>query len=62
MGFDTVLWDVTDGTATLTMNRPDKLNAFDGTMLGSSVLVTTEDAREGVRAFHDKRPPRWSGR
>jgi enoyl-CoA hydratase len=29
--------------------------------LGSSVLVTTEDAHEGVRAFHDKRPPRWSG-
>ncbi len=33
MSFDTILWDVTDGTATLTMNRPDKLNAFDGTML-----------------------------
>lgn len=36
MGFDktyeTVLVDVDDGVATLTMNRPDALNAFDMTM------------------------------
>ncbi len=28
----------------------------------TTVLVTTEDAREGVRAFHEKRAPRWTGR
>ncbi len=33
MAFSTILWDVTDGVATITMNRPEKLNAFDGTML-----------------------------
>lgn len=30
--FDTVLVDVDDGVATLTLNRPDAMNAFDHTM------------------------------
>ena len=33
MAFSTILWDVAAGVATMTMNRPEKLNAFDGTML-----------------------------
>ncbi len=28
-GFETLLFDVTDGVATITLNRPDRLNSFD---------------------------------
>ncbi len=42
MGFSTILWDVTDGVATLTMNRPEKLNAFDGTMIEEMTRAVDE--------------------
>ena len=29
MGFETLLYDVEDGVATLTLNRPDRHNAFN---------------------------------
>ncbi|MBM3275470.1 MAG: enoyl-CoA hydratase/isomerase family protein [Candidatus Sericytochromatia bacterium] len=32
MAFETVLYDVADGIATITLNRPDKRNAFDDQM------------------------------
>ena len=28
MDFSTILWDVTDGVATITLNRPERLNSF----------------------------------
>ncbi|MDY0013292.1 MAG: enoyl-CoA hydratase-related protein [Rhodocyclaceae bacterium] len=32
MAYSQILYDVTDGICTITLNRPDKLNAFTGTM------------------------------
>nr|WP_287377172.1 enoyl-CoA hydratase-related protein [Candidatus Microthrix sp.] len=31
--YQTLLLDISDGVATLTLNRPDRYNAFDATML-----------------------------
>ena len=33
MAYKTILYDVADKILTITLNRPDKLNAFTGTML-----------------------------
>ena len=52
MSFATLLFDVTDGIARVTVNRPDKLNALDGTVireLGDAVTrIETDDAIRGV--------------
>jgi len=50
--YETLDWSVdADGVATLTLNRPDALNAFDLTMARELLAVFTEDAcDDAVRA------------
>lgn len=45
-----LLFEVTDGVAVMTLNRPDKLNAFTGEMLRALIDALDEsEAREDVR-------------
>lgn len=50
--YETLAWDVdADGVATLTLNRPDQLNAFDLTMAGElEQLFRTDAHADDVRA------------
>lgn len=52
MSYETLAWDVDgDGVATLTLNRPDRLNAFDLTMARELEQVFRTDAwSDDVRA------------
>lgn len=52
MPFETILFEIADGVATITLNRPDKLNAFTAPMhaeLRDALQRVREDA--GVRAL-----------
>jgi enoyl-CoA hydratase/carnithine racemase len=49
--FTQILYDVSDGVATITLNRPDKLNAFTGTMMREMIgAFDRVDADDEVRA------------
>ena len=51
MSVETLLYDVADGIATLTLNRPDRLNAVNGTVIRELVAAFDRaDADDGVRA------------
>ena len=49
--FETILYDAADGIATITLNRPDKLNAFTGQMMADMIAAfDLSDADDDVRA------------
>lgn len=51
MEYSQVLYEVTDRVATITLNRPDKLNAFTGTMMREVIDAFDRiDADDDVRA------------
>jgi enoyl-CoA hydratase len=50
MAYNTLLFDLADGIATITVNRPDKLNALNAT-----VIAELDDAAGRVEREHDIR-------
>jgi enoyl-CoA hydratase/carnithine racemase len=49
--FETILYAVEDGIATITLNRPDRLNAFTGQMMLDMIAAfDATDADDAVRA------------
>jgi len=52
MAFETIRYEVEDGVLTLTLNRPDRLNAFNGTMMNEMIeAFDRADADDAVRAI-----------
>ena len=48
--FETLLYDLDDGVATITLNRPDRLNAFTGQMMRDLIAAfDITDADDAVR-------------
>jgi enoyl-CoA hydratase/carnithine racemase len=49
--FETLAYDLTDGVATITLNRPDRLNAFNTQMMKDLIAAfDTTDADDAVKA------------
>lgn len=51
MTYEAILYDVSDGVATITLNKPERLNAFDNAMLTEwAEAIKEADADSDVRA------------
>jgi enoyl-CoA hydratase/carnithine racemase len=51
MSYETILYSVEDGIATITLNRPDRMNAFTGQMMLEMIdAFDTIDADDAVKA------------
>jgi enoyl-CoA hydratase/carnithine racemase len=52
MAYETIKYEVADQILTITLNRPDKLNAFNGTMQSELIAAFDQaDADDNVRAI-----------
>ncbi|MCP5029495.1 MAG: crotonase [Actinomycetia bacterium] len=50
MGYETILYDFDDGVATITLNRPERMNAWNDTMAAElSLVLDGAEADDGVR-------------
>jgi len=51
MDFQDIIYDVSEGIATITLNRPDKMNAFTGRMMHEIIsALDLSDADDNVKA------------
>src|SRR5437763_16648719 len=49
--YEQIIYEVADGVATITLNRPDQLNAFTGTMMNEIIDAFDQiDGDDAVRA------------
>src|SRR5258707_13376341 len=52
MAFEQIIYEVAENIATITLNRPEKLNAFTGTMMNEMIdAFDKADADDNVRAI-----------
>jgi enoyl-CoA hydratase/carnithine racemase len=50
VAYEQIIYEVADGVATITLNRPEKLNAFTGTMMAEMIAAfDATDADDDVR-------------